>query len=307
MTQVVRGIGQTYTVATVIDRVQELGQLSLGFLPERTVPTGIMMCRPENYDVEYDINFHMTGNGDEVKRILAQQQWKCLRRTLEQFCTVSSCVDAPGLPDMAFIANAGLTFSSHGRKQCIMSRMKHPQRSGEIPLYEAFVRGRGYEIFHLPDNVVFEGEGDALWLPEAKLLWGGYGQRSERAAYEHISRMYDVPVIALELIDKRFYHLDTAFCPLDPYTAMYFPGAFAPAGQHLIEAIFPNRILLKDSEAMLFGCNAIVIGKRVIMPLVGRRLRYALHDSGYRVHAANMSEFIKAGGAAKCLVLEDYK
>ena len=39
------------------------------------------------------------------------------------------------------------------------------------------------------------------------------------------------PALPLELVDPRFYHLDTCFCPVAPGVAIYYPGAFDEYGR----------------------------------------------------------------------------
>ena len=53
-----------------------------------------------------------------------------------------------------------------------------------------------------------------------------------------------VPVMALTLVDPRYYHLDTALAVLAPDTIMYYPPAFSagsrsPISESSIERAFP--------------------------------------------------------------------
>ncbi len=54
----------------------------------------------------------------------------------------------------------------------------------------------------------------------------GYRFRSDVRSHQWIGERLGVEVLPLELIDPRFYHLDTCFCPLAPDLALYYPGAF---------------------------------------------------------------------------------
>jgi N-dimethylarginine dimethylaminohydrolase len=42
-------------------------------------------------------------------------------------------------------------------------------------------------------------------------------------------------VLPLELVNPRFYHLDTCFCPLAPGEALYYPDAFDAYGQRVLQ------------------------------------------------------------------------
>jgi N-dimethylarginine dimethylaminohydrolase len=56
-------------------------------------------------------------------------------------------------------------------------------------------------------------------------------------------------------------------------------------------------------EAMHFSCNAVVFERDIVLPEGAPKLVATLHDRGYRCHELAMSEFIKAGGACKCLTM----
>jgi len=56
-------------------------------------------------------------------------------------------------------------------------------------------------------------------------------------------------------------------------------------------------------EAMHFSCNAVVIERDIVLSEGAPKLVATLRDHGYRCHQLPMSEFIKAGGACKCLTM----
>jgi len=60
---------------------------------------------------------------------------------------------------------------------------------------------------------------------------------------------------------------------------------------------------VSSEEATHFSCNAVVLGRDIVLPEGAPQLVTKLEDRGYRCHALPMSEFIKAGGACKCLVM----
>src|SRR5580658_8535993 len=110
-------------------------------------------------------------------------------------------------------------------------------------------------------------------------------------------------VLPLELVDPRFYHLDTCFCPIAPGEAIYYPPAFDSYGRKLLEMHIPRLLPVRDEEAVRFACNAVVVGKRVAMNSGCPHLQSDLESLGYQAHAVELDEFIKAGGSAKCLTL----
>jgi N-dimethylarginine dimethylaminohydrolase len=60
---------------------------------------------------------------------------------------------------------------------------------------------------------------------------------------------------------------------------------------------------VSPEEAMHFSCNAVVIERDIVLPQGAPQLVAALQRRGYRCHELPMSEFIKAGGACKCLTM----
>ena len=69
----------------------------------------------------------------------------------------------------------------------------------------------------------------------------------------------------MELVDPRFYHLDTCFCPLAPDGAIYYPGAFDEYGRSVLRDRIPNLIEVAAEEAASFSCNAVVVGRTVVL------------------------------------------
>jgi N-dimethylarginine dimethylaminohydrolase len=110
-------------------------------------------------------------------------------------------------------------------------------------------------------------------------------------------------VLPLELVNPRFYHLDTCFCPLAPGEALYYPHAFDDYGRKVLVNSVPLLIPVKDDEAFRFGCNAVVVGKTVVHNSGCPQLAEDLGAAGYQSIAVELDEFLKAGGSAKCLTL----
>ena len=110
-------------------------------------------------------------------------------------------------------------------------------------------------------------------------------------------------VLAMELVDPYYYHLDTCFCPLVPGIAAYFPGAFDQYGRQVLEAGVETLIEVSEDEAKSFACNTVVVGKSVVTNTGCAGFRQALADHGFDPVATPLGEFVKAGGSAKCLTL----
>jgi N-dimethylarginine dimethylaminohydrolase len=107
----------------------------------------------------------------------------------------------------------------------------------------------------------------------------------------------------VELVDPRYYHLDTCFCPLAEGAAIYYPGAFDEYGRSVLKDRVGRLIDVSADEARSFSCNAVVVGRDVVLNEGAPRLAESLRAEGFRVHPLVLTEFIKAGGSAKCLTL----
>ena len=158
-----------------------------------------------------------------------------------------------------------------------------------------------FEIRHVPEDLHFEGAGDALFCGDT--LFAGYRIRSHARGHQQIGEMLGCRVIPLELVDPYYYHLDTCFCPLSPTQAIYFPPAFDEYGCAALQAHIPELIEVQPDEARRFACNAVVVGRTVTTNTGCQQLHAALRDRGFVTQETLLDEFVKAGGSAKCLTL----
>jgi N-dimethylarginine dimethylaminohydrolase len=257
----------------------------------------VLLCPPDYYGIEYEINPWMdrTRNAEPA---VAQTQWQQLCEQLQSLgCEVELLPAQPGLPDMVFTANAGLVA---GRK-FICSNFRFEQRRGEEPHFERWFADQGYEIIRLPQGMFFEGEGDALFCGET--LFCGYRFRSDVRSHHRLGELLGCLVISVELVKDRHYHLDTCFCPLPDGGAIWYPEAFDTYGQRAVREQIRDLVDVSRAEAECFACNAVVLGRDVILPEGCPSLGEKLAARHYQVHPLPMTEFMKAGGACKCLTL----
>ena len=255
------------------------------------------MCPPDYFGIEYEINPWMNRSLGAVRE-LAASQWTALRDTLVSLgATVELLEPQSGLPDLVFTANAGLMF----RELFLSSRFRHAVRAKESPVFDAWFAAHGFAVDHMPENDFHEGAGDALFCGD--VLVAGYRQRSDAHAHQWVAQRLGVRVLPLELVNPRFYHLDTCFCPLAPGEAIYFPEAFDAYGKRVLAAHVPKLIPVVEGEAQRFGCNAVVIGKTVVHNSRCPQLAEDLASAGYASIEVELDEFLKAGGSAKCLTL----
>lgn len=279
-------------------------------LPRLETPRRILMVKPTYFDVEYVINPHMEGMIGQVDRMQAQNEWDHLRNAYQELGLQVEVIDGvEGLPDMVFCANQSLPFlDATGGRHVLMSLMHSERRTPEVAYIKDWYRGQGYTIHELDPQEIpdFEGMGDALWHPGRRLLWGGHGFRSSLSAYRRIADLVDVPVIALELTDPSFYHLDTCMCMLDESRVLIHPDAFTPQGLDLIEQFFPTVIHANQYESVnLFAVNAFCPdGRNVLIQQGCTDVNQKLRDQGFKVHEYSTFEFMKSGGSVFCMKMQ---
>jgi ornithine--oxo-acid transaminase len=206
---------------------------------------------------------------------------------------------------MVYAANGGTVVDG----KALASRFTYAERQPEGVAYEAWFRGEGPSrgLTSLGQAGDFnEGEGDLLLAGD--VLLGGTGFRTTRAAHEEAGRLLDVPVMTLELVDPRFYHLDTALAVLDPSgqgpAMAYYPGAFSPASQKVLRERYPDAIIATETDAAAFGLNAVSDGRHVFLTDRAYGMHAQLREHGFEPVGIDLSELLKGGGSVKCCTLE---
>jgi arginine dihydrolase len=271
----------------------------------------LLMCEPAHFGVTYSINPWMDpaswARDDRALTAAARREWSAYRRVLERLGAAIELIPAaPGLPDLVFTANAALVLD----RTALLARFRHPERQAEeshvAAAFQALLaRGIIDDVVALPDGLVLEGAGDCVWDATRQLFWMGHGPRSSLAARAAVTEIFGADVVALELADPRFYHMDTALSALPGGEVMYVPCAFTAAGRAAIHERVPaaQRIELGDEDATRLAANTVAIGDTLVMSACSRRLRAALRERGYRVATTSLASFQRSGGSAFCLTL----
>ncbi|MEU5212208.1 dimethylargininase [Streptomyces sp. NPDC020742] len=278
--------------------------------PRRRVatPRRYLMCPPTHFRVSYSINPWMDP-GKPVDLALARAQWEDLRdryRALGH--TVEELEPHPELPDMVFAANGATVVDG----RVLGARFAFAERAGEAAVHAAWYRARGFTEVREPLNVN-EGEGD--FAVTACWLLAGRGFRSSPLSHAEAQEYFGRPVIGLDLVDPRFYHLDTALCVLDdggreagagPGAAeiMYYPGAFSAGSRTVLRRLFPDAVIASAADAAAFGLNAVSDGHHVLLPAAAVGLFAPLRERGFAPVGMDLSELLKGGGSVKCVTAE---
>jgi N-dimethylarginine dimethylaminohydrolase len=297
--------------ARVITTLAETQKLDLKAIPARREPQEILMCPPDFFEVKDVKNAFMEGNVGKVDRDAARREWEELRRTFERLGKKVHIIDAAtDLEDMVFAANQVLVgIDSKGKPFALLSLMRHESRKKEVDHYRRWFEERGYRVLELDSkDLLFEGNGDAIWHPGKQLIWGGYGHRTSLEAYQEISVKLGVPVIALELHTEEFYHLDTCFCVLNEKSVLVYSEALTPEGHRIIRHLFPNVIEASKQEALkFFACNGLTLDQsHVVIQRGATDTTNKLRSAGFEIIEVETGEFIKSGGSVFCLKMMIY-
>jgi N-dimethylarginine dimethylaminohydrolase len=257
----------------------------------------LLMCPPTFFGVAYRINPWMDPARPADPR-RARGQWEQIVATYRQAGhEVTVAEPVPGLPDMVFCANAGVV---HGGR-VLVARFRHRQRSPEAAAYENVFRAAGYcDITRA--TYVNEGQGD--YLHAAGVVLGASGFRTDPRSHAEVAEFTGLAVVALRLVDPRFYHLDTALAVVDERLVAYWPGAFDPTSQGVLAELFPDAVMASEEDAVAFGLNAWSDGHTVVLSKGAGDLRAALGERGFAIVELDTSELQRAGGSVKCCTLE---
>jgi ornithine aminotransferase len=271
----------------------------------------ILMSPPDFFGVHYAINPWMDpaewGKDARALAAASQEQWLALHATLSDLgARIELMPPASGLPDLVFTANAAVVMD----RKALLARFRYPERSGEEPHIAATFRtlqARDLidEIATLPEGVGLEGAGDCVFDRTRNMFWLGYGPRSDEDAAPVVEDTFGLDVVPLELVDPRFYHMDTALSVLPRGEVMWVPEAFSAHGRQVISAYVPasQRIAIGEADAVQLCANAVCIGNSLVMSSCSEELRAELLERGYRVVATPLTSFLRSGGSAFCLTL----
>jgi ornithine aminotransferase len=271
----------------------------------------LMMSSPRHFEVSYVINPWMDPSQWSVSAARlardARAGWTKLRATYEALgAQVTTQAAVKGLPDMVFTANAAFVLD----RKVLLARFLHAERQGEEAHNRAFfesLRARGVvdSIVAPPPGLAFEGAGDAIWDARRGHVWTGHGQRSSEAMHAVIESLFGVPTIPLQLVDPRFYPLDTCFCVLSGGEILWYPAAFSAESAATVRRIAGPDALIEatDEDAMHLGVNSVCLGRDVVMCHASAATRTALQARGYSVHVVPLDSFNRSGGAAYCQTL----
>jgi arginine dihydrolase len=271
----------------------------------------VLLGHPGDFDVEEAQNAHMRAADGSLLRVdpeRALSQWQALREAYESIGIQTHVIESgAGLADLCFTANPSLVLACPAQEREVwLAKMRHGSRRPETALHADFHRARGARLREMPAQVErFEGCGDGVQHPKRYLMHAGVGPRSTGEAWDWLAEAHpQLDILRYQLIDERFYHLDTALAPLDEQTALFVPKAFDANGHALVEAAFPRAIALPLGESLNFAGNAhCPDGQHVLIDAACTESCATLSQAGFTPIPLDTSEFRKSGGSVFCLKL----
>ncbi len=259
------------------------------------------MCEPRYFSsLNYSINPWMKPG--TINNDTAMQDWQHIVNAYKsQDIVVEIIKQKPGVPDMVFATDQGIVKD----KTVLMSRFWCEERKNETIFYKEWFEERGYTIKTLPNNTYWEGNGDSFFWHDKLLI--GVGYRANQQTCDSISKLLDIEVIPLEIIDPRFYHLDLCFFPLNQETAFYYPPAFSEKSREVLKKLIPHLITFSQEEAYGFCANSVVTDHHVVHQKNNPTFKKTLQELGYTSVEVETGEFLKSGGGIHCLtnILEE--
>ena len=264
-----------------------------------------LMCRPEHFTVTYRINPWMEP-AKPTDTAKAVAQWQALYDTYVALGHEVELIDpVEGLPDMVYTANGG--FVIDGRALGV--RFRVDERRGEERPFMDWFAANGFEVVEPVE--VQEGEGDFLLVGDTILA--GTGFRSVGDSHREVAEVFGREVVSLNLVDPRFYHLDTAISVLDPVEGpggvekaniAYLPSAFDEPSQRVLRERYPDAIEVSDADGAVFGLNSASDGYNVFISPRATGFEAQLRERGYNPVLVDLSELLLGGGGIKCCTLE---
>ena len=272
------------------------------------MPKKVLFCPPTYFEVREVKNPYMRGL-PPVDPVRAQHQWDSVCDGFRGAGFAVELIDpVAGLEDMVFAANPVFVGGHAGAGPFVVAgRMRYVSRRKEVGHYVEWFRARGYKVIDLGLGDDFlEGHGDLIWDADGSRVWAGHGFRSTTGGLEKFAaamRPMDISVVALQLVDEHFYHLDACFAPLRPGSVLIYPGAFSPESLDLIRSHIPRVYEVDREDALKFACNGVSANGKFLTPSCTHCVREALAREGLEPVVLDTSEFLKSGGSVCCLKL----
>jgi N-dimethylarginine dimethylaminohydrolase len=215
------------------------------------------------------------------------------------------------LPDIVYVANAGLLLRGLPEKVVLLSNMKYVSRKQETKHIKKILSSMKIRTFQFPFDEPFEGQGECKWFYGGKLLLLGYGFRSTVRTVvclqEVLNKIYTsyhkIPpiVVGVQIINPTYYHLDIAMCEVSESECIVHKDAID--NLPLLRTMLKVHVITTSDPFML---NLLPLKDKIVThKLQTLKDKHFLQKIFQRpVIEVDVSEFEKSGGSVRCLVLD---
>jgi N-dimethylarginine dimethylaminohydrolase len=236
----------------------------------------------------------------------ARAEWLALAERIEALGgTVVALPPSLELTGMPYAAEAGHVMAkSDGRVDFLLPRMKSPHRRDEATHWGALLGRMGARCVDLPNDVIWEGQGDVAHFEGVTLLF--HGGRTTTGGMEAARSHFLGEVLPVEVSEPAF-HGNMALLPLEPFGRLLVcPDVVAQSSLRRLKDRFGNAQLLEVSvdELRCYATNGLLLGRTLLAPsLVPGRVLEVFRSLGVSVELLSIPELCdKGGGGPRCLV-----
>lgn len=307
---------QTAVIATESPTIEPL------LNPSRLAMPAFLLNCPFSYSTVAANNAWMQELSSEARTV---DRRKALRQWLEVYHFLSGEALVYVLPTPVGVALQDLTFTANvamipehlpERDAVIISNFTSEPRIGEAAVAKDFFESMGYRTYVAPYK--FEGDAEIKHLHD-NVYVGGFGIRSEAAAYRWMEDTFGMKVIKMKETDEYLYHLDCTIFPLTREDTLVCTKAYKRAELSVLEK-HTNVHDVSVDMALSGICNSVRLNNTVMNSshihelkvnsedykaelVKNRRLEDICVEMGLEVSYFNLSEFHKGGALLSCLVM----
>lgn len=222
-----------------------------------------------------------------------------------------------GLQDQVYTANLGLVIPHHiAPNTVILSNYRSEPRASEEEVGRDFFNLMEFDILQPPH--FFEGEADIKYIKD-NIFVGGYGIRSESAAYDWMMDNVNIKIIKVKMEDEYLYHFDCLFFNIDGENAFVATDLLSPMDVKQIEKVI-NVIPVEGDMAYGGLTNSARMGNTILCAssLMSKKPtdKYYQEETqkvafftkhvtelGFQPIFVDLSEYEKSGAMLSCFVL----
>jgi N-dimethylarginine dimethylaminohydrolase len=248
----------------------------------------------------------------EINKLRADKQWNNLKSRIESHnINVKVVPGSKDLFDSVYITDSALIINDFA----IMARYHKHSRRGEEKLTAEYLKKHlNIRILYLPEEegLYYEG-GDTRISHGGKHIWFGYGGgRTTLKGIEAIitilkNELGNVSPIPhkLRIENRKTFHIDLAFLPLDNGRALYYPS-LSPAAIQEIHNVFGAKNTVKVPTKYFFACNSVWLDEKTLLvpalPYDDYR-QWMYKATQMKIIEVNLSEFHLGNGSVQCMIL----